>query len=139
MAVTRLKRKARRNRTIAKSKKVRIKLQNSKPVIRRIDIQGIIEEFNKAPKAKTPKIEEKIFPEADVAVKVEKTEKKKSAEPKKVKKETVIKTDQAAVKPQKADKITAKKQTSGSAKAKTKPKTKKSTSEAKSIKEEKAK
>jgi hypothetical protein len=45
MAVTRLKRKSRRDRSKSKVRKVSLKNQNFKPVIRSVDIEKVKEEF----------------------------------------------------------------------------------------------
>lgn len=47
MAVTRLKRKSRRNKNVAKEKIAVISRLNAKPVIKSIDIASIKEEFKK--------------------------------------------------------------------------------------------
>lgn len=45
MATTRLKRKSRKDRSKAKVRRVTLKNQNFKPVIRRVDVEKIKEEF----------------------------------------------------------------------------------------------
>jgi len=50
MAVTRLKRKNRKDRSVSSKRRQALKLQNFKPVIRSVDIEKIKEEF-KAKKA----------------------------------------------------------------------------------------
>jgi hypothetical protein len=45
MGVTRLKRKERRNRTIANNKTARIKALTAKPIIKNVDIEAIKKEF----------------------------------------------------------------------------------------------
>ena len=47
MAVTRLKRKAKRNRVIAKGKVARIQRLNAKPLIKKVDREQLLEEFKK--------------------------------------------------------------------------------------------
>ena len=47
MAVTRLKRKARRNRTVARVRQEDIQRLNSKPVIKSVDVEKIKEEIQK--------------------------------------------------------------------------------------------
>ncbi|MFO7259176.1 MAG: hypothetical protein DIU61_015865 [Bacteroidota bacterium] len=45
MAVTRLKRKSRKDRSKSNVRKITLKNQNFKPVIRRVDIEKVKEEF----------------------------------------------------------------------------------------------
>jgi hypothetical protein len=45
MAVTRLKRKERKNRAIANNKTARIKTLTAKPVIKNVDVEAIKKEF----------------------------------------------------------------------------------------------
>lgn len=78
MAVTRLKRKARRNRTRARVKNETIQRLNAKPVIKSVDVEEVKKEFNKDSKPAKKKEEEK--PDA-------KAEKKETADTKDTKKE----------------------------------------------------
>lgn len=69
MAVTRLERKGRKNKNVAKNRVNTIKRLNAFPAIKKVDIEAIKEEFagkskvekeaTKAPKAKAPKTEAK--------------------------------------------------------------------------------
>jgi len=99
MASTRLLRKAKRNKAVARKRKQDIKMLSSKPVIRRVDIEALKAEFatkSKKPAAKKEEkveakvevveqksaaVEEKVekAPEAKVEVKEEKTTKKPAA------------------------------------------------------------
>ena len=100
MGVTSLKRKARRNRVVAKQRLQGIKLVTVKPVIRKVDIEDVKEEFKNSEKKAPAKKEEKpvaveevktetVAKVEDVAPKVEKQEapapkaEKKEAAPKK--------------------------------------------------------
>ncbi len=47
MAVTKLKRKARRNRQRQNTRVIKIKQLNAKPVIKNVDVEKIKEEFKK--------------------------------------------------------------------------------------------
>ncbi|MFT6205811.1 MAG: hypothetical protein ACI9V1_001972 [Spirosomataceae bacterium] len=47
MAVTRLKRKSRVNRTVANNRIAEIRRLNEKPIIRKVDIEELKAEFNK--------------------------------------------------------------------------------------------
>lgn len=47
MAVTRLKRKGRRNKVVAKGKLADIKILSKQPVIKKVDVEAIKEEFKK--------------------------------------------------------------------------------------------
>lgn len=51
MAVTRLKRKAKRNKSKAAARQARIKRLNTQPVIKQVDIEAIKEEFGSKGKA----------------------------------------------------------------------------------------
>ena len=92
MAVTRLKRKARKNKLRSKLRIQKLALLSAQPVIKNVDIEALKEEFKKAP-AKAPKAEtavdstvkeeKKATPKKEVVkLKVEKTPAKK-ADPKK--------------------------------------------------------
>ena len=62
MAVTRLKRKAKRNKSRASARQAKIKRLSSKPVIESVDVEAIKEEFDAKAgkgKAKAAKKEEK--------------------------------------------------------------------------------
>ncbi|MFY0600738.1 MAG: hypothetical protein JXR03_13780 [Cyclobacteriaceae bacterium] len=98
MAVTRLERKGRKNKSRAKARVNTIKRLNSAPLIKNVDIEAIKAEFDSknAPKKSTKKAEVKEEPVAVVAeesapvveevvaeVSEEKVEKKAKAAPKK--------------------------------------------------------
>lgn len=88
MAVTRLKRKDRRNKAVAKNKVARIQQLNSKPVIKNVDVEAITEEFaSKGKKVKTAakKVEEpkEEVVEAAATEEVKAEEVKEKAKPKK--------------------------------------------------------
>ena len=51
MAVTRLKRKAKRNKSRAAARQARIKRLNTQPVIKQVDVEAIKEEFGSNGKA----------------------------------------------------------------------------------------
>ena len=93
MAVTRLKRKAKRNKTRAKVRQQDIQRLNKKPIITKVDVEGMKEEFAKnadkpAAKAATKKAAVKDQPKAEVP-----------AEPvKKAKASTEVKEEKAAKK-----------------------------------------
>ena len=55
MAVTRLKRKAKRNKARAAQRQASIKRLNSKPVIKQVDVEAIKEEFDKGGKSSSKK------------------------------------------------------------------------------------
>ncbi|MCB0495691.1 MAG: hypothetical protein KDC79_06120 [Cyclobacteriaceae bacterium] len=66
MAVTRLKRKARKNKLRAKKRLQKIALESTKPVIKNVDIEELKKEFKATP-AKAKKAEEKeVKMEAEV-------------------------------------------------------------------------
>jgi hypothetical protein len=73
MAVTRLKRKAKRNKNRASARVAKIKRLNKKPVIEQVDIEAIKEEFAKKAAKSSPKATKK-------EEKVEKEEKKEKEE-----------------------------------------------------------
>ncbi|MGB3181649.1 MAG: hypothetical protein WBB45_09680 [Cyclobacteriaceae bacterium] len=86
MAVTSLKRKARKNRVVAKRRQDAMKRLNTQPVIKQIDIEEIKKEFagksgKKADKKKeeAPKAEKKAekTPKAEVKEETPKAEEKK--------------------------------------------------------------
>jgi len=54
MAVTRLERKGRKNKSVAKKKNAAIKLLNDTPVIKKVDIDKIKEEFKAKLQAEKP-------------------------------------------------------------------------------------
>ena len=66
MAVTRLKRKGRRNKVVAKGKVARIQRLTAQPVIKNVDVEAIKEEFAKNA-SKGKKAEKKEEPKAEVA------------------------------------------------------------------------
>lgn len=117
MAVTRLKRKGKRNKVVAKGKVARIGRLSATPVLKNVDVEAIKEEFAKkaTSKAKATKKEtEEVKAEAPV---VEEKEVKKAAPKAKAKKEET-----------KEEKTTAKKTKAPKAEAKEeKPKAKKTT------------
>jgi hypothetical protein len=55
MAVTRLKRKAKRNKARAAQRQASIKRLNSKPVIKQVDVEAIKEEFDTGGKSSSKK------------------------------------------------------------------------------------
>lgn len=67
MAVTRLKRKGRRNKVVAKQKVADIQRLNSKPVIKTVDVEAIKEGFKTAAKKPAAKKAEKEEVKAEVA------------------------------------------------------------------------
>lgn len=75
MAVTRLKRKAKRNKVKAKVRQESIQRLNTKPVIRSVDVEKIKEEFKQGSKG-TAKAKKEAAP-AEAAA--ERTEAKKAA------------------------------------------------------------
>ncbi len=77
MGATSLKRKARRNRVVAKKRIQSIKLATTKPVIKKVDVEEIKAEFENTKKAPAKK-EEK--PVAKVEVVAEPVEEKKAEE-----------------------------------------------------------
>lgn len=58
MAVTRLKRKAKRNKSRAAARQARMKNLNTKPVIKSVDVEAIKAEFAGKPAPKKAKKEE---------------------------------------------------------------------------------
>ena len=54
MAVTRLERKGRKNKAVAKKKNANIKLLNDTPVIKKVDVEKIKEEFKAKLKDEKP-------------------------------------------------------------------------------------
>jgi len=133
MAVTRLKRKGRRNKLRAKIRAQKLKLENFTPVIKNVDIETIKEEFKAAaaatiskakPKA-TAGIEEKVETKTDDPTKAKST---KSRKPKSAEKVTP-KKKAATPKAEKKEKSTTAKASSAKkkvpAKKKTAPKAKK--------------
>lgn len=59
MAVTRLKRKAKRNKNRASARVAKIKRLNMKPVIEQVDVEAIKEEFAKKAAKSSPKATKK--------------------------------------------------------------------------------
>ncbi|WP_185153627.1 hypothetical protein [Fulvivirga lutimaris] len=109
MAVTRLKRKAKRNKVRSKTRLAEIQRLNSRPVIKSVDVEAIKEEFAKGgAKKATPKKEE-AAPKAEkkeAAPKAEKKEaapkaEKKAAAPKAEKKEAAPKAEKKKAAPKK--------------------------------------
>ena len=87
MAVTRLKRKDQKNKTRATNKQIGIKILSSMPVIKKVDVDKIKEEFAKsakkpAPKAEKPVAEEKPAPAKAEAKAVKEAPKEATAKPK---------------------------------------------------------
>ena len=74
MASTRLKRKAKRNKAVAKKRTQDIKLLTSKPTIKKVDVEELKKEFLAKPK-KAPAKKEEEAPK-EVVEKVEAAEKK---------------------------------------------------------------
>ena len=110
MAVTRLKRKGRRNKVVAKAKVKRILRLNASPVIKKVDVEKIKEEFAAAMErtsadlanaAKAKKVDKKL------EIKAEKTE--AVAVEEKPKKATETKDKKPAAKKSSDKKPTAKK------------------------------
>ncbi len=96
MAITRLKRKARRNKLTSKLRNQKLALESAKPVMKNIDVEAIKAEFKAASEKKeTPKKE--TAPKAEAKVEVSEKEVKK-ASPKKTaaKKETAPKAEKKA-------------------------------------------
>jgi len=81
MAVTRLKRKGRRNKVVAKAKVKRIQRLNASPVIKQVDVEKIKEEFAAAIKRKM--VEQKEEPKAKAVEAEVKEAKPKKEAPKK--------------------------------------------------------
>ena len=126
MAVTRLKRKARKNRTKSKSRLQTIKLLESKPVIRQVDVEAIKEEFKK--KHATPKVKDEA-PQAEVNEVATKAEEVKTDSKKK---EEQITTKEKPTKPiakKTEEKATAEKKKQAKKAAETKKKASKPTAE----------
>ncbi|MGB3467486.1 MAG: hypothetical protein WBA74_19530, partial [Cyclobacteriaceae bacterium] len=83
--VTRLERKGRKNKAVAKKKKATIKLLNDSPVIKNVDVEKIKEEFKAkmkdekpAKKKAAPKKKEEAKEEAPKAEAVKKDKEEKS-------------------------------------------------------------
>jgi len=96
MAVTRLKRKARRNRTTARNRKASIQRLNSKPVIKNVDVEEVKASFGSAPATKkkaAPKAK-KAAPKEEVVA--EKETPKAKAEKAAVAEKEAPKADDAA-------------------------------------------
>lgn len=119
MAVTRLKRKDRKNKAVAKNKVSRIQHLNSKPVIKNVDVEAIVEDFSASAKKTKPAAKKEKAPEAEVAVEAAVVEEvKEEVKPKKApkaKKETATEE-----KPKKAAPKKAKKEEAPEAKEKSK-------------------
>lgn len=82
MGATSLKRKARKNRVVSSLRQQRIKLNTARPVIKKVDVEKIKEEFAAKPKSSAKKKEAEV---AEVvaeapAEKAPKTETKKAKE-----------------------------------------------------------
>ena len=93
MGTTRLKRKARKNKSRAKQRKLIIQNLNAKPVVKRVDVEGITKEFaNKGSKIKAldkkeepskTKVDKVVEKTTDVVEVSEKTPDKKKTPAKK--------------------------------------------------------
>ncbi|GAA5043515.1 hypothetical protein GCM10011506_46820 [Marivirga lumbricoides] len=83
MAGTSLKRKARKNRVVAKKRVDNIKRLQQKPVIKNVDVEEIKAEFEKADKKPVAKKEEETAKGAKAEAKTEDAPKAKKAAPKK--------------------------------------------------------
>ena len=79
MAITRLKRKARKNKLTSKLRNQKLALESSTPVIKNVDIEALKESFKKASKA--PKAEKETAEKVEVK---EEAPKKKAAAKKEV-------------------------------------------------------
>ncbi|MEM8568657.1 MAG: hypothetical protein AAGF85_19525, partial [Bacteroidota bacterium] len=90
MAVTRLKRKAKRNKARAKVRNSNIQLLSSKPLIKNVDIEAIKEEFANAAKKPAKKKEETPKSETKSAVEAEVKEAPAKKEAPKAKKEEAV-------------------------------------------------
>lgn len=86
MAVTRLKRKGKRNKAVAKKKNAAIKLLNDTPVIKKVDVEKIKEEFKDLLKDEKP-AKKKAAPKKKAEVKEETPEAKVEAPAKEEKSE----------------------------------------------------
>lgn len=86
MAVTRLERKGRKNKNVAKNRVATIQRLSFVPVIKNVDVDAIKKEFDakKAePAAKAKKVEKTVAVKAEKNVKVEKPAKAKAPKAKK--------------------------------------------------------
>jgi len=86
MAVTRLERKGRKNKNVAKNRVATIQRLSFVPVIKNVDVDAIKKEFDakKAePAAKAKKVEKTVAVKAEKNVKAEKPEKAKAPKAKK--------------------------------------------------------
>ena len=113
MAVTRLERKGRKNKNVAKNRVATMKRLNTVPTIKNVDIEEIKAEFAKKAKSKKeePKAE-KAEAKKEAAPKAEKAEAKeapKKAAPKAEKKETAPKAEKKETKKAAPKKAAAKK------------------------------
>lgn len=116
MAITRLKRKTRTNRTKYSNRAAKVKFLNSKPVLKNVDMEKIKEEFaqaRKAPAAKV-KVEEKenVVEETPEVTTTSETKVKEPVAKKPVAKKPVAKKAETAKKPV-AKKADAKKPAAG--------------------------
>jgi hypothetical protein len=108
MAVTRLKRKDRKNKSVAKNKVSRIQHLNSKPVIKNVDVEAIAEGFSANSKKAKPTEKKEQAPKVEVAVEAAVVEEVKEAKPKKAPK--AKKEEATEDKPKKAAPKKAKKE-----------------------------
>lgn len=76
MAITRLKRKGRKNKLKAKIRAQKIKLEGFTPVIKQVDVDAIKEEFKAAP---APKKEKPVKKEVEAKAETPKAAKKEEA------------------------------------------------------------
>jgi len=83
MAVTRLKRKDRRNKAVAKNKVARIQQLCSKPVIKNVDVEAITASFSTATKKSKPAPKKAEEPKEEVVAEAAVVEEVKEAKPKK--------------------------------------------------------
>lgn len=97
MAITRLKRKGRRNKQKASIRRTTIKQITATPVIKNVDIEEIKKGFEEAEAAKPAKKEAKSKVEAPVAeVEVKEEKKEKATKKPAAKKETTAKAPKKA-------------------------------------------
>lgn len=94
MAITRLERKGRKNKTVSKKRTSAIKRLSATPVVKNVDVEAIKAEFEKAANAKKPAakkaekpVEKEELPVEAVEKKAAVKEVKAEAAPEKVKKE----------------------------------------------------
>jgi hypothetical protein len=103
MAVTRLKRKDRKNKSVAKNKVSRIQHLNSKPVIKNVDVEAIAEGFSANAKKAKPAEKKEEAPIVEAAV-VEEVKEAKPKKAPKAKKEEATEDKPKKAAPKKAKK-----------------------------------